>query len=212
MDHAGILKSYFPELSASQQEQFEKLGALYSYWNEKINVISRKDIEQLYEHHILHSLTIGKFFVFEPGTYILDAGTGGGFPGIPLAILFPHVRFKLVDSIGKKIRVVDQIIKELDLNNAKAEQNRVESLKEEFDFVVSRAVTRIARFYQWVSPLVSKDGINERSNGIIYLKGGEIDDELTELHRYYEVKRIKYYFKETFFETKKIIYIPVINS
>ena len=211
MDQFSILHSYFPDLEASQYEKFERLGKLYSEWNQKINVISRKDIDHLYERHILHSLAIGKIFDFKAGSLILDAGTGGGFPGIPLAILLPEIKFHLVDSIGKKIKVVGQIAGELGINNVEARQKRVEELEGNYDFVVSRAVTRISRFYGWVSPLISKIRMNDRSNGIFYLKGGDIAEELEELSEYYEVIELKKYFTEPFFETKKLIYIPVIK-
>ncbi len=170
----GIISKYFPDLSEQQARQFAMLESLYREWNARINVISRKDIDHLAERHILHSLGIAKFIRFSPGTKILDVGTGGGFPGIPLAIFFPDVHFHLVDSIGKKIKVVKAISDELNLTNVTSEQTRVEIMKTKFDFIISRAVTQLPEFYHWVKHLISKNSENIMPNGILYLKGGDI--------------------------------------
>ncbi|GCC51998.1 16S rRNA (guanine(527)-N(7))-methyltransferase RsmG [Chryseotalea sanaruensis] len=182
---------------------------LYSDWNEKINVISRKDIDNLYTNHVLHSLGIAKVQQFMAGSDILDVGTGGGFPGIPLAILFPDVKFHLVDSIGKKITVVKEVSTALGLKNVKAEQARAEQLKGEYDFIVSRAVTRIKEFHQWIHNKTKDKSIHERDNGILYLKGGDLDEELNELKKPYQLNNLSDYFKEEFFETKKVVYVPL---
>ena len=204
-----IIKKYFPNLKPAQNNQFENLGLLVNDWNEKINVISRKDIEALYEKHILHSLSIAKIIHFRPGTAILDVGTGGGFPGIPLAILFPDCLFVLIDSIGKKIKVVQDIAEKLELENVTAIQTRAEEVKEMFDFVVSRAVTSFPDFVGLVKKNVSKNQKNSRPNGIIYLKGGDFQDEIKPFKQIAEVTEIKLFFDEPFFETKKIVYLPV---
>jgi len=204
-----IIHRYFPELSTDQIEKFEQLEVLYKVWNEKINVISRKDIEALFEKHVLHSLAIAKVCAFKSGTEILDVGTGGGFPGIPLAIMFPECTFTLVDSIGKKIKVVEEVSKSLDLKNVKAINARVEQLDIKVDFVVSRAVTRITPFYAWVTSKFLKGGFNSIENGILYLKGGDIDEEMKELKRSFKVYELSSFFKEEFFETKKLVHIPV---
>jgi 16S rRNA (guanine527-N7)-methyltransferase len=206
---AEIIFSYFPNLTPVQQEQFKKLFALYSEWNDKINVISRKDIENLYSNHVLHSLGIAKVIAFKPGTRILDVGTGGGFPGIPLAILFPETSFHLVDSIGKKITVVKNVAAGIDLKNVKAEQIRAEQIKGEYDFIVSRAVTRLKEFYGWINRKVKEKSINELDNGILYLKGGDLEEELNELKTPYQITDLSDYFKEEFFETKKVVYVPI---
>lgn len=203
-----LIKSYFPDLTETQLVQFDKLQELYEDWNSKINVISRKDMEQFYVHHVLHSLGIVKVMPFEPGTKILDIGTGGGFPGIPLAIMFPDTHFHLVDSIGKKITVVKDVVKQLKLSNVEAQQARAEELVRKYDFVISRAVTRMANFYPWVKNKIRKEDINEYPNGILYLKGGEVDEEMEELDKSYVVYHLEDYFKEEFFETKKVIYMP----
>jgi 16S rRNA (guanine527-N7)-methyltransferase len=208
MIRSQIIHSYFPNLSSRQTEQFENLYELYKEWNSKINVISRKDIDSLYEHHVLHSLGIAKVTGFKDGTKILDVGTGGGFPGIPLAILFPQVQFFLVDSIGKKIKVVQEVSGALGLQNVKAEQKRVEELKEQFDFIVSRAVTVFPEFYHWVKHKTSSTSFNELKNGILYLKGGELAEELKSFNRA-KIYSLKDYFKEDFFETKKLVYLPL---
>ncbi|MEB2786652.1 16S rRNA (guanine(527)-N(7))-methyltransferase RsmG [Algoriphagus persicinus] len=203
-----LIQSYFPDLTETQLAQFDLLQELYDDWNSKINVISRKDMEEFYVHHVLHSLGIVKVMPFEPETKILDIGTGGGFPGIPLAIMFPETQFHLVDSIGKKITVVKDVVKQLKLSNVEAQQARAEQLIRKYDFVISRAVTRMANFYPWVKNKIRKEDINEYPNGILYLKGGEVDEELEELGKSYVVYHLEDYFKEAFFETKKVIYMP----
>jgi len=200
---------YFPDLSEKQKHQFDQLLPLYREWNDKINVISRKDIENLYCNHVLHSLGIAKLIQFNPNASILDVGTGGGFPGIPLAILFPEVHFHLVDSIGKKITVVKNVSDALALTNVKAEQVRAEQLKGEYDFVVSRAVTRLKEFYQWVHRRTKKQSAHALHNGILYLKGGDLDEELKELKKLYNLYPLSSYFEEPFFETKQIVYVPL---
>ena len=205
---SAIIESYFPELSAQQKEQFSLLQSLYEEWNAKINVISRKDMDNFYIHHVLHSLGIAKVISFMPGTQILDVGTGGGFPGIPLAILFPKAKFHLVDSIGKKIKVVEAIAGSLGLDNLTCQQARAESLKpQSFDFVVSRAVTAFPEFYQWTHKLIRPNGNNTLKNGILYLKGGDLTDELQPFKRKTLVFDLNSYFKEDFFETKKVVYL-----
>jgi 16S rRNA (guanine527-N7)-methyltransferase len=185
------------------------MDSVYRDWNEKINLISRKDIDSLYEKHILHSLAIAKIIDFRPGTRILDVGTGGGFPGIPLAILFPTCQFVLVDSIGKKIKVVQAVAEELNLKNVTAIHGRVEDVKEEFDFVISRAVTSFPVFVGLVKKNISRKAINALPNGIIYLKGGDLQDEIKDFKRLVEVTEIANFFTEPFFETKKVVYLPV---
>ena len=202
-----IIKKYFPDLSQYQIKQFEQLQNLYREWNSKINVISRKDIENLYEKHILHSLGIAKIIKFKKGTKILDVGTGGGFPGIPLAIIFPDSKFTLIDSIGKKIKVVNAIADELKLSNVKTMQIRAENINDKFDFIVSRAVTSLPVFYNWVNKKIMKKSFNDIDNGILYLKGGDIDKELKILKKQYSIYELNKYFTEDFFSTKKIIYI-----
>ena len=209
MTDVSLIRHYFPNITDLQDKQFSKLFALYSEWNEKINVISRKDIDNLYINHVLHSLGIAKVMEFKPGSTILDVGTGGGFPGIPLAILFPETRFYLVDSIGKKITVVKAVADGLGLTNVKAEQIRAELVKGEFDFIVSRAVTRIREFYGWVHAKTKKKSIHSLENGILYLKGGDLEEELGELRKPYQLYSLPDYFKEEFFETKKVVYVPL---
>ncbi len=209
MDTPDIIEYYFPGLTAIQQKQFALLGALYKEWNEKINVISRKDIDNLYVNHVLHSLGIAKVISFKPGAEILDVGTGGGFPGIPLAILFPDTNFHLVDSIGKKISVVKAVAEGLGLKNVRARQVRVEEIKGGYDFIVSRAVTRMREFYGWVKNKSRKESVHSLDNGILYLKGGGLDEELDELKRPYALYSLSDYFQETFFETKKVVFIPL---
>jgi 16S rRNA (guanine527-N7)-methyltransferase len=176
--NSGLIQQYFKNLSEKQIKQFDQLYDLYSFWNAQINVISRKDIEELYERHILHSLGIAKFISFKPGEKVLDVGTGGGFPGIPLAILFPETQFHLVDSIGKKIKVVTEVASALGLDNVKASHSRAEQIEGKFDFVVSRAVTRLIEFYPWVQGKFNKDSKNAIANGILYLKGGDLTEEI----------------------------------
>jgi 16S rRNA (guanine527-N7)-methyltransferase len=202
-----IIRKYFPDLTQKQIEQFNQLQALYELWNERINVISRKDIDQLYERHVLHSLSIACFFQFKKESRILDVGTGGGFPGIPLAILFPEVRFTLVDSIGKKINVVKEIASAIGLENIEAYHARAESIPMKFDFVVSRAVTEFPVFVSWVKNSFSKQNRHEFANGIIYIKGGDFESELIKYPKA-KVFSISERFEEPFFETKKIIYLP----
>lgn len=206
---SSIITQYFPDLTETQKNQFEKLFPLYAEWNEKINVISRKDIENLYINHVLHSLGIAKVQQFKPGSSVLDVGTGGGFPGIPLAILFPETQFHLVDSIGKKITVVNAVADGLGLKNVKGEQIRAEQIKGKYDFVVSRAVTRIKEFYGWVRNKTKDKSIHELDNGILYLKGGDLEEELNELKKPYSLYNLSDYFKEEFFETKKVVYVPL---
>ena len=202
-----VLK-YFPHLSGFQKEQFKILYSLYEDWNRKINVISRKDMENFYIHHVLHSLAIAKIVNFVPGTTILDAGTGGGFPGIPLSILFPSVSFSLLDSIEKKIMVVREVSGELKLSNVKPVRSRFEDHKEKYDFVVSRAVTSFPDFVRLTSKNIMPDEKNLISNGIIYLKGGDLTIELRGFEKAVKIFDIKEFFKESFFETKKIVYLP----
>ncbi|MBY5952151.1 16S rRNA (guanine(527)-N(7))-methyltransferase RsmG [Algoriphagus marincola] len=203
-----LILSYFPNLTEKQIEQFDRLQELYEDWNSKINVISRKDMDQFYIHHVLHSLGIAKVIGFQPGTKVLDIGTGGGFPGIPLAILFPETHFHLVDSIGKKITVVKEAAKALKLSNVEAQQARAETLVRKYDFVISRAVTRMINFYPWVKGKIKREDFNEFQNGILYLKGGDVDEEMEELDKSYVVYHLEDYFKEDFFETKKVVYMP----
>lgn len=200
---------YFPDLTNQQQQQFTKLYDLYADWNEKINVVSRKDIENLYINHVLHSVGIAKVMTFKPGAAVLDVGTGGGFPGIPLAILFPETQFHLVDSIGKKITVVNGVAEGIGLKNVKAEQIRAEQLKGEYDFIVSRAVTRIKEFYGWIHNKAKKKSTHTLHNGILYLKGGDLEEELSELKHPYNTYNLSDYFTEEFFETKKVVYVPL---
>ena len=202
------LLKYFPNLSELQKTQFEKLYDLYQDWNSKINVISRKDIDELYTRHVLHSLAIAKIQPFEPGTYVLDVGTGGGFPGIPLAILFPETRFYLIDVILKKITVVKAVADALELKNVKAEQIRAENVKGDFDFIVSRAVTNMPDFVSWVSGKIKKQSKHELRNGILYLKGGDLTEELKEFPMAVEYN-ISDFFDGEFFETKKVVHLPL---
>ena len=203
-----LVQRYFDGLSEQQIAQLDQLYALYSFWNAQINVISRKDIDELYERHILHSLGIAKFISFTPGTRVLDVGTGGGFPGIPLAILFPEVQFHLVDSIGKKIKVVTEVAAALGLKNVKASHLRAEQVTDKYDFVVSRAVTRLIDFYPWVKGKFIKDSKNAIPNGILYLKGGDLAEEIAESRLKAELYPLSAYFQEAFFETKYVVYIP----
>lgn len=202
-----ILK-YFPSLSEEQMAQFGKLEALYQDWNAKINVISRKDIDELYVKHVLHSLAIAKIQPFEPGTYVLDVGTGGGFPGIPLAILFPETRFYLIDVIAKKIKVVQAVADALELKNVKAEQLRAENVKGDFDFIVSRAVTNMPDFVSWIKDKIKKQQKHALPNGILYLKGGDLTEELKDFPKASEYN-ISELFAPDFFETKKVVHLPL---
>ncbi len=200
------ITKYFPDLSESQIKQFAMLGDLYKEWNTKINVISRKDIDNIYEHHILHSLAIAKVIEFKRGTKLLDVGTGGGLPGIPLAILFPKCNFHLIDAIGKKITVVNEISKAIGLSNVYGEHVRVEKLKTQYDFIISRAVTQFDKFWKICHKNISKKSINTLENGIIYLKGGDFEDELIDIKNRITITPISNYFTEPFFETKKVIH------
>jgi 16S rRNA (guanine527-N7)-methyltransferase len=211
MQDAALISHYFPQLTERQKNQFAQLGNLYREWNDKINVISRKDVDNLYVNHVLHSLGIAKVMEFKSGASVLDVGTGGGFPGIPLAILFPETKFHLVDSIGKKITVVNAVAEAVGLTNVKAEQIRAEQLKAKYDFVVSRAVTRMKEFYGWVNNKVKSESVHTLDNGILYLKGGDLDEEMNELKKRYSMYDLTDYFKEEFFETKKVVYLPVFN-
>ena len=202
-----ILK-YFPNLTDIQKEQFAKLDFLYHDWNAKINVISRKDIDELYTKHILHSLGIAKIVKFEPGTFVLDVGTGGGFPGIPLAILFPETRFYLIDVIAKKIKVVQAVADALELKNVKAEQLRAELVKGDFDFIVSRAVTNMPDFVSWIKDKIKKKSKHELKNGILYLKGGDLTEELKDFPKATEYN-LSEFFEDEFFETKKVVHLPL---
>lgn len=207
----SLINAYFPALNQEQIDQLKKLQPLYEEWNSKINLISRKDMEHFYERHVLHSLGIAKVIQFKPGTRVLDVGTGGGFPGIPLAIMFPEVRFRLVDSIGKKIMVVQEVAKEVGLTNVVATHSRAEQIEDQYDFVVSRAVTRMKPFYQWIKKNVKSEGFNDLPNGILYLKGGDLREELKEAKKQYTLFNLSDYFKEEFFETKKVVHIAVQN-
>ena len=202
-----ILK-YFPDINPEQTNKFQDLYSVYELWNSKINLISRKDFKNLYIHHILHSLSILKFIEFKNGTKVLDVGTGGGFPGVPLAILFPEVEFTLIDGIGKKILAVNSIIKDLNINNAKGINIRAEDLSEKNDFIVARAVGSLDKFYPLIQKNISSNSFNDINNGLIYLKGGDLSHELRQIKHYREVL-ISDYFSEAFFKDKKIIYIPI---
>ena len=199
---------YFPDLTEIQIAQFQKLEELYQDWNAKINVISRKDIDELYTKHVLHSLAIAKIQKFEAGTYILDVGTGGGFPGIPLAILFPETRFYLIDIILKKINVVNAVVEGLGLKNVKAEQMRAENVKGDFDFIVSRAVTNMPDFVSWIKDKIKKTNKHELQNGILYLKGGDLTEELASFPKATQYN-IADFFENEFFETKKVVHLPL---
>ncbi len=202
-----IVLKYFPELDETQIEQFKRLNVLYQDWNLKINVVSRKDIDELYLRHVLHSLGIAKIQQFAPGSKVLDVGTGGGFPGIPLAILFPETHFTLVDSIGKKIKVVEEVVQGLGITNVTAINSRVEEVKGQFDFIVSRAVAAMPTFTHWVKGKIKKESVHERRNGILYLKGGDLTEELKD-YRTVQLFDLPNYFEEDFFETKKVVYLP----
>ncbi|AQY22743.1 16S rRNA (guanine(527)-N(7))-methyltransferase RsmG [Riemerella anatipestifer] len=204
-----LILKYFPEITEQQQHQFALLEPLYKEWNEKINVISRKDTDSLYEKHILHSLGIAKVMPFSEGTKVLDIGTGGGFPGIPLAIMFPEVEFTLIDSIGKKIKVVQAVSEALELKNLTAIHGRAEKLKDKYHFVVSRAVTQMPVFLRWLKGKFEKEQFNPKHNGVLYLKGGNLAEELAGLKC--EIFNLKNYFEEEFFDTKKVVYLSKGN-
>ena len=203
-----LILKYFPEISERQKEQFAALKPLYEDWNSKINVISRKDIDNFYEHHVLHSLAIAKVQPFKTMAEILDVGTGGGFPGIPLAIMFPHANFYLIDSIGKKIKVVQAVADSLQLSNVRAEQIRAEQVEGDYDFIVSRAVTDLSQFTGWVRGKVSDSHYHRLRNGILYLKGGDLDQELAPFKKKVRTWDISDFYTEEFFQTKKVIYLP----
>lgn len=203
-----LIKKYFPDLTSHQLDQFAAMQALYKDWNLKINVVSRKDIEELYLRHVLHSLGIAKVQKFNSGSNILDVGTGGGFPGIPLAILFPEVQFHLVDSIGKKIKVVDEVSEGLELKNVKTTNSRVEEIKGEYDFIVSRAVAIMPSFVAWVKGKTAKNSKHDLKNGILYLKGGDLSEEL-KTYKTAKIYPLTDYFEEDFFETKKVVHLPL---
>ncbi len=209
MAHDNNIKTYFPEITPRQEEQFEALYDLYSDWNSKINVISRKDIENLYPHHVLHSLGIAKLIHFRPGTEIMDVGTGGGFPGIPLAILFPETHFLLIDSIGKKIKVAKAVAEAIGLENVTLEQKRAEEVKECFDFVVSRAVMPLKDMVRVIQKNIKKKQQNSLPNGLIYLKGGDLEEELRPYKRFAICEDLRDYFKDEYFDTKKIVFIAL---
>ena len=203
-----LIKRYFPEITEQQEAQFEALGALYEEWNTRINVVSRKDMEHLYTRHILHSLAIAKVCQFEAGAKVIDIGCGGGFPSVPLAILFPEVEFVGVDSIGKKLRVVEGVRDGAKIENLRALNCRAESVGEKFDYVVSRAVTEMARFMPWAWPLLRKGERGTLPNGVLYLKGGELAEELAATRRRWDIYDIRTMFDDEFFETKKVVYTP----
>lgn len=204
-----LIAKYFPDLTTEQANRFMQLGELYTDWNSKINVISRKDIENIYLHHVLHSLAIAKVTSFKPGTKLLDVGTGGGFPGIPLAIMFPECQFHLIDAIGKKISVVNGVAQALGLTNIKGEHIRVEQIKQLYDFILSRAVTRFDLFWKLCRKNVAKENRNNLPNGILYLKGGDFDDELVGIETLTTIYPISNFFTEDFFETKKVIHLKI---
>jgi 16S rRNA (guanine527-N7)-methyltransferase len=201
------IHKYFPNITQLQTEQLSQLGSQYEFWNQQINVISRKDIHLLYERHVLHSLAIAKLIDFKPGTKVLDVGTGGGLPGIPLAILYPETQFTLIDSIGKKIKVVNAISDEIGLKNVHGIQTRVQELDGQFDFIVSRAVTNLPDFLNWIKGKVHQKSINSLINGLLYLKGGDLEDELNQIKKHSQIYPLSDWFDEEFFETKKLVYV-----
>jgi 16S rRNA (guanine527-N7)-methyltransferase len=206
-----VINTYFRHLSDHQKSQFAQLPALYEDWNAKINVVSRKDIDALEVHHILHSLAIAQFITFKPGAEILDIGTGGGFPGIPLAIMFPDTQFHLIDSIGKKITVVNAIVEALGLKNVRTDHCRVEQLDDYYDFIISRAVAPLATLIDWARPLINENYNHTRKNGLIALKGGDLEEEIRATNRKVQVTELYTMFNETYFETKKLVYVSLIK-
>ncbi|MCF8333454.1 MAG: 16S rRNA (guanine(527)-N(7))-methyltransferase RsmG [Bacteroidales bacterium] len=202
-----VIEKYYPHLTALQKDKLEQLVPLFQEWNIKVNLVSRKDIEYLKVRHVLHSLSVAKFFEFRNSTHILDVGTGGGFPGIPLAIVFPNVHFHLVDSTGKKIKIVNILAKELELNNVKAEQIRGEELGGRYDFITSRAVTKLPLFFSWVKNKIKQEDSHEFPNGILYLKGGDFEEELKQIPWKHELYYLDKWFDESFFKTKKLVYL-----
>ena len=204
-----LITKYFPDLTNDQLDKFRKLEELYLEWNSRINVISRKDMEHFYERHVLHSLGIAKVMQFLPGAQVLDVGTGGGFPGIPLAILFPETKFLLVDSIGKKIKVVQEVAVAAEITNVEAIKARAEDVKGKYDFVVSRAVTTLPDFVKWVETKIKRESRNTLQNGILYLKGGDLETELAPLQNKCQVFNLGDYFEEAFFETKKVVHVAL---
>jgi 16S rRNA (guanine527-N7)-methyltransferase len=208
MMKSEVIKQYFPDISPRQQSQFEALGALYEEWNSRINVVSRKDMEHLYTRHILHSLAIAKVCQFKAGAKVIDIGCGGGFPSVPLAIMFPEVEFVGVDSIGKKIRVVEGVKAGAEIDNLRAINARAEQVGEKFDYVVSRAVTEMARFVPWAWPLLRRGEMGTLPNGVLYLKGGELAEELAATRMRWNLYDIDRMFDDEFFETKKVVYTP----
>jgi 16S rRNA (guanine527-N7)-methyltransferase len=207
MNTVELIFLNFPNLTTEQKEQFSKLKEIYHFWNAQINVISRKDFEFFYEHHVLHSLAIAKVIEFKKGTSILDVGTGGGFPGIPLAILFPNCKFHLVDSIGKKIKVVNEVANALGLKNVQATHQRVENINEKFDFIVSRAVTAMPEFLKWIKNKFKLENKNSIKNGVFYLKGGDLTEEMKSIKQKITYFSILDFFHTEYFETKKVVYI-----
>ena len=203
-----LILKYFPDLTPDQIEKFAKLEALYQDWNLKINVVSRKDIDELYLRHVLHSLAIAKVIQFKDGAKLMDVGTGGGFPGIPLAILFPECQFHLVDSINKKLNVVREVVAGCDLQNVKVTHTRVEEIKDTYDFIISRAVAAMPTFVHWIKGRIAKDNIHEIRNGILYLKGGDLSEELQD-YKTTTIYEIPEFFEEDFFETKKVVHLPM---
>ncbi|WP_127846804.1 16S rRNA (guanine(527)-N(7))-methyltransferase RsmG [Psychroflexus aestuariivivens] len=203
-----IIRDHFPNLSETQKKQFSQIAEVYKDWNQKINVVSRKDIDEIYIRHVLHSLGIAKVQAFLPNSRILDVGTGGGFPGVPLAILFPETEFTLVDSIGKKIKVVDEVVDALGLKNVKTVNDRVENISGEFDFIVSRAVAVMPSFVHWVKGKIAKISRHELKNGILYLKGGDLSEELSP-YKTVEIFELSEIFNNDFFDTKKVVYLPM---
>lgn len=204
------LHPYFPNLSSIQKQQLEQLLPLYTYWNAQINVISRKDIDLLMERHVLHSLAIAKIVDFKSGSKIMDVGTGGGFPGIPLAILFPEVEFLLIDSIAKKIKVVNAVAQSLGLKNVIALHQRAENINQKFDFIISRAVTKMPVFVNWIKDKINIECNNDFPNGILYLKGGDLTKELSGLKQHYKEFDISEFYEQEFFQTKKVVYVQLV--